>query len=649
MPYGISQNQPDCGAWAAVVQREDGSFETLACYDTKQEAIDRMVAQSLAEEMEPLGEVGNRQMEMEEPSDDVEEMLEGLAEQSEYQINPRQAAMYDLYEKIAEEFGKWGQGVGGDGAHYVAQSPFADEGMVCANCVFYEGGGGCEIVEGEIAPNGICKLWVISESKLGESEEPQEEVANVEHRQISLIAPDFMAASARRGLRLHEEGFSGDGLVPATVADARRMANGEALSEAKWRKIPAWIARHIVDLDAVQGDEITAGLVAMLLWGGGSSKTSARRAQGYAQRIVDRLEAEAENRADAPAPPKDQIKGSDENPAGSAADKTGDISLSDATETALQNKADDHNKRMNDEGKPAWTRVRVGALRSVWRRGAGAFSTSHRPNMTRQQWAMARVNAFLYLAEKGKPENSQYVGDNDLLHPEHPKFSEADRNVAVRNVKWSPSMTELRKSATATDFRWCVKQKDEKRFVAFTNLEARQEGEGNKLIGYASVFDSPSEPMPFVEYVRRGAFAKTLNDGADVRLLIDHEGVPLARTKSGTLMLEEDDRGLRVEAMLDPANPDAARVISAMKRGDISQMSFAFRTIKDSWNTDRSVRELKEVQLYDVSVVTFPAYEETVAEIRSGQTTQEVATITNTVPVRLRSAQIALARRHSRD
>ena len=217
------------------------------------------------------------------------------------------------------------------------------------------------------------------------------------------------------------------------------------------------------------------------------------------------------------------------------------------------------------------------------------------------------------------------------------------------DVKWSPSMTELRKSATATDFRWCVKQKDEKRFVAFTNLEARQEGEGNKLIGYASVFDSPSEPMPFVEFVRRGAFAKTLNDGADVRLLIDHEGVPLARTKSGTLMLEEDDRGLRVEATLDPANPDAARVISAMKRGDISQMSFAFRTIKDSWNTDRSVCELKEVQLYDVSVVTFPAYEETVAEIRCGQGKQEVAIISNTVPVRLRSAQIALARRHSRD
>jgi uncharacterized protein len=407
MPYGISQNQPDCSRWAAVVQREDGSFETLACYDTKQDAIDRMVAQSLAEDLEPMGEVGN---------------------------------------------------------------------------------------------------------------EPEEERSGVEERQISLIAPDFMAASARRGLRLHEEGFSGDGLVPATVSDARKMANGEALSEAKWRKIPAWIARHIVDLDAVQGDEITAGLVAMLLWGGGASKTSARRAQAYAQRIVDRLN------------------------------------------------------------------------------------------------------------------------------------EEADRNAQRNDVTYSPSMAELREAiADPTEVRWCVKQADEKRFVAFTNLEARQDVEGNKLIGYASVFDSPSEPMPFVEFVRRGAFAKTLNDGADVRLLIDHEGVPLARTRSGTLMLEEDDRGLRVEASLDPANPDAARVISAMKRGDISQMSFAFRTIKDNWNSDRSVRELKEVQLYDVSVVTFPAYEETVAEIRSGQTAQETATIVSNAPVRLRSAQIALARRHSRD
>ena len=522
MPYGISQNQPDCSNWAAVVLREDGGYETLSCYTTKQDAIDRMVAMSLAEGLEPLGEVGQRQLmplmdveieepETDKPSDDTEEMLEGLAEQEEMKITPRQGAMYDLYEKIADEFGKWDQTTDANGAHYVAQSPFADSGMVCANCVFYEGGRGCEIVSGDIAPEGICKLWIIREDLLSDGE-PMEEGANLEARAVNLSAPEFMRASARRGLRLHEQGLSGDGLVPATVADARKMAAGE-ISEAKWRKIPAWIARHTVDLDAVEGDEITPGLVAMLLWGGGSTKVSARRAQAYAERIVAQLDAEAEAR-----------------------------------------------------------------------------------------------------------------GENDK-----------------EDVKWAATMADI------NEVRWCVKEENEKRSIAFTTLEARQIGDGNKLIGYASIFDSPSEPMPFVEFVRRGAFAKTLNDGADVRLLIDHEGVPLARTRSGTLMLEEDDRGLRVEASLDPANPDAARVISAMKRGDISQMSFAFRTVKDSWNSDRSVRELKEVQLFDVSVVTFPAYEETVAEIRSGQNAEEVATVVNSAPVRLRSAQIALARRHSRD
>ena len=194
-------------------------------------------------------------------------------------------------------------------------------------------------------------------------------------------------------------------------------------------------------------------------------------------------------------------------------------------------------------------------------------------------------------------------------------------------------------------FNWIAKPIDEKRTIAYSNLEVRAEGDGNTLVGYASVFDSPSEPMPFIEYVKRGAFSKTINDGADVRLLIDHEGVPLARTKSGTLVLEEDERGLRVEADLDPSNPDAARIISAMKRGDLSQMSFAFRTVKDNWNNDRSVRELREVQLFDVSVVTFPAYEETVAELRSKNV---CVTVPVTSGLLLRKNQIALQKYRSR-
>lgn len=244
-----------------------------------------------------------------------------------------------------------------------------------------------------------------------------------EYRAVNLVAPAFMRASAKRGLVLHGEGESGDGLMPATVADARRMANNEALSEAKWRKISPWIARHIVDLDAVQGDEITAGLVAMLLWGGGSSKASARRAQAYAERIVSQLE----NETRAPAPKKDQIKGSEKNPAGSAQGKTGGIVLNQATVTALDNKVKEHNQKMADRNRPDWTRTTLGALKAVYRRGSGAFSTSHRPNIGRAQWAMARVNAFLFLCRTGAPANPKYVTDNDLLKPSHPKYSSSSQ------------------------------------------------------------------------------------------------------------------------------------------------------------------------------------------------------------------------------
>ena len=193
--------------------------------------------------------------------------------------------------------------------------------------------------------------------------------------------------------------------------------------------------------------------------------------------------------------------------------------------------------------------------------------------------------------------------------------------------------------------QWITTPIDERRTVAYSNLEVRAENDGKTLIGYAAVWDSPSEFMGFTEFVKRGAFTKTLNDGADVRLLIDHDGVPLARTKSGTMALEEDERGLRVEAELDPMNPDAARIMSAMKRGDLSQMSFAFRTIKDSWNNDRTVRELREVQLFDVSVVTFPAYEQTVAELRRHQ---ETVTLQTSAGVLLRKNQIALQKYRSR-
>jgi HK97 family phage prohead protease len=125
----------------------------------------------------------------------------------------------------------------------------------------------------------------------------------------------------------------------------------------------------------------------------------------------------------APAPEKEQIVGSDTNEPGSASGPGGDIELSDEVETALRNKVTEHNDAMAEENKPSHTRATIGQLRAVYRRGAGAFSVSHRPGMTRGQWAMARVNSYLYLLANGKPKREAYVQDNDLLPKDHPKSS----------------------------------------------------------------------------------------------------------------------------------------------------------------------------------------------------------------------------------
>ena len=120
-----------------------------------------------------------------------------------------------------------------------------------------------------------------------------------------------------------------------------------------------------------------------------------------------------------------------------------------------------------------------------------------------------------------------------------------------------------------------------------------------------------------MESIQPGAFKKTLSERADVKLLVNHDGVPLARTQSGTMELREDEHGLFVEATLDPENPRVKEINSAMKRGDMDEMSFAFAAVRDQFNEDYSERSIKEVKLYDVSVVTYPASGATFASIRS--------------------------------
>jgi hypothetical protein len=176
-------------------------------------------------------------------------------------------------------------------------------------------------------------------------------------------------------------------------------------------------------------------------------------------------------------------------------------------------------------------------------------------------------------------------------------------------------MTDYRR----TDAGFVTPEREERQLA---KLEVRSTDDGAVAIsGYATVYNYPysiaggPDAGGFTEVVSRGAAAKSASE-ADVRLLVDHTGVPLARTKSGTLQLESDDIGLRVSAELDPSNPVAAQVRSAMERGDLDQMSFAFKVLRDEWSPDYTKRTISEVKLYDVSLVTFPANPATVAKLR---------------------------------
>lgn len=244
MPYFITDQSPDCPAWAVV--KEDG--ESVACHEDEDSAIAQMVALSIAEDLEPGG------------------TYEGDFRSAERDLP-------DNYRP--------------------ALSDDVPEGRACGNCIFYD--------ESRVSEDGTkawCERWedFVDGAFYCNAWEPKEEA-----RQVDLTPPAYMRAAARQGLRYYEEGLAGE-VVDRTVTEARQMARGDALTPDKWVRIAAWIARHLVDLDAPAADPQhenypSPGVVAHLLWGSGPSKAAARRTLAYAEGVIARLEEENEGRA----------------------------------------------------------------------------------------------------------------------------------------------------------------------------------------------------------------------------------------------------------------------------------------------------------------------------------------------------------------
>jgi len=156
-----------------------------------------------------------------------------------------------------------------------------------------------------------------------------------------------------------------------------------------------------------------------------------------------------------------------------------------------------------------------------------------------------------------------------------------------------------------------MSKKIERRLFA-EPIEVRKSADGKVGVrGYAAVFDYEAHG----EVIRRSAFNRTISQRDNVRLLVNHDGVPLASTKAGTLVIGVDERGLWFEASeLDMDNPTARELVSAMERGDMDQCSFAGYFLDAQRNSD-GTREVREVALLDVSVVTFPWYDATEADL----------------------------------
>ena len=428
MPYYISNSNPDCNGWA--VEKEDG--EVIGCHTTKQDAIDQMVAVSIAEGIEPAGE--RAKPEDLEIGDYVSWNASGGRARGEIVDIERNGTINVPNADVT-----------------ITGTPDDPAALIQ---IYQQVGDGWEDTDVYVAH----KFSTLT--KIEPLREPMDEDED-EMRQVNLTPPSYMRASARRGLQWYSEGLGGDGLVDRTIREARAMAEGN-VSADKWVRIAAWIARHISDLDSPNANPEsdnypTAGVVAMALWGGGTTKRSARRAMEYAQGVVARIKAEEER----------------------------------------------------------------GTM---------------------------------------KQETRNFDAD----------------------------------------------------------FEIRAEGDGMTFVGYAAKFNSRSENLGgFVETIERGAFSRSLRSRNDVKLLVNHDsGRVLASSRAKTLRLYEDEIGLKVEADL-PNTTDGRDMAELLRRGDLNKMSFGFSVQKDSWNNEMTERTLKSVRLFEVSIVAFPAYEETEAMVRS--------------------------------
>ena len=413
----------------------------------------------------------------------------------------------------------------------------------------------------------------------------------VGERAIDQDAPEYMRAAAKQGLKYYEEGLAGDGIVGRTVTEARLMADGQ-VSDDKWIRIAAWIARHLGDLDSPDADPASenypsAGVVAHLLWGSGPSKRAAERTLAYAESVVARIRAEQER--------------------------------SNMTNRALPDE-------LVIGDTVAWvveTEAYAGIVSDLLDTDAHVAVWDEEDGI----WEPEGITAVVPIADLKKI--SPLVSE-----PEIPDCPDCGQEPCTCEPTMPPGTPSVPFQVQSRDkwirAAWAIKAKLEgaseearalgKNEVRTNHIELRAEGDGRSFTGYAALFNTPSLPLPFTEYVKPGAFKRSLQSRNRMMLLWNHDtSNPLASTRNGSLQMVEDARGLKVTATL-PDTTLGRDIAELVRTGVVDSMSFGFSVKRDSWSQDGQTRYLEDVSLYEVSLVSTPAYEATAGtvSVRSG-------------------------------
>ena len=247
--------------------------------------------------------------------------------------------------------------------------------------------------------------------------------------------PQYITDTAIRAKKWVDENGYGSCMTPVGKQRLNQLANREPLSLLTLKRMKAFGSRHKTDWESSKSFEEGCGYLALASWG--FEPSTYDNVMNYLDRVITREEMAEIGPRGGINPSKKAPKSNtpNKNPKGEGSAK-GDASstrgaeVPKAVEEILQNKSDDFNEKYKDK---LGYGVNLGMLKSVYQRGVGAYNVSHSPAVkSSQQWALARVNAFLYIVKNGRPENPKYTSDYDLLPTKHPKKQE--------NMDYEPSL-----------------------------------------------------------------------------------------------------------------------------------------------------------------------------------------------------------------